>query len=79
MALRDSLAAQTNGHAAPPPAVPALHDRTCKTQRLDRPVKKGNEFQRCWRLYEFCRASNGPDSDLLIRHWHVSSISGWYS
>ena len=38
-------------------------------------VKKGNEMiQRYWRLYEFCRASNGPDSDLLIRH--VSSI--WY-
>jgi hypothetical protein len=36
-------------------------------------VEKGNEIQRCWRLYEFCRASNGPD--LLIRH--VSSI--WYS
>ena len=36
-------------------------------------VKKGNEIQRCWRLYEFCRASNGPD--LLIRH--VSCI--WYS
>ncbi len=32
-----------------------------------------NEIQRCWRLYEFCRAINGPD--LLIRH--VSSI--WYS
>jgi hypothetical protein len=30
-------------------------------------------FQRCWRLYELCRASNGPD--LLIRR--VSSI--WYS
>jgi hypothetical protein len=52
-------------------------NRTCKVQRLDRPVKKGNEFQRYWRLYEFCRASNGPDSDLLTRHWHVSSI--WYS
>jgi hypothetical protein len=37
MALRDS--AQTNGHAAPPPAVPALHDRrTCKAQRPDRPT-----------------------------------------
>ena len=31
MALGDS--AQTNGHAAPPPAVPVLHDRTCKAKR----------------------------------------------
>ena len=37
-------------------------------------VEKGNEIQRCWRLYEFLyRARNGPD--LLIRR--VSSI--WYS
>ena len=32
---RDS--AQTDRHAAPPPAVPALHVRTCKAQRPDRP------------------------------------------
>jgi hypothetical protein len=32
---RDS--AQTDRHAAPPPAVPALHVRTCNAQRPDRP------------------------------------------
>jgi hypothetical protein len=38
-------------------------------------VKKGNEIQRCWRLYEFCRASNGPD--LLMRTvWSTTVVSG---
>jgi hypothetical protein len=35
---------------------------------------KGNEIQRCWRLYELsCCASNGPD--LLIRHASIISHS----
>ena len=41
---------------------------------IARSPKKGNEIQRCWRLYEFlCCASNGPD--LLIRHVSIISYS----
>jgi hypothetical protein len=41
---------------------------------IARSPKKGNEIQRCWRLYELsCRASNGPD--LLIRHASIISYS----
>jgi hypothetical protein len=37
-------------------------------------TEKGNEIQRCWRLYELsCCASNGPD--LLIRHASIISYS----
>ncbi len=39
-------------------------------------VKKGNEIQRCWRLYEPCRRATSNGSDLLIRYVTVSSI--WY-
>jgi hypothetical protein len=39
-----------------------------------RSAQKGNEIQRCWRLYEIlCCASNGPD--LLIRHASIISYS----
>jgi hypothetical protein len=37
-------------------------------------IKKGNEIQRCWRLYELCRARNGPGllvSDLIRRVYIV--------
>ncbi len=41
---------------------------------IARSPKKGNEIQRCWRLYELsCCASNGPD--LLIRHASIISFS----
>ena len=41
---------------------------------IARSSKKGNEIQRCWRLYELlCCASNGPD--LLIRRVSIISYS----
>ena len=64
-----------------------LHDGECLQQPrarshgfyrsccfIARSPKKGNEIQRCWRLYELlCCASNG--SDLLIRHVSIISYS----
>ena len=51
---------------------PTVFSRSCCF--IVRSPKKGNEIQRCWRLYELsCCASDGPD--LLIRHASMISFS----